>query len=35
MHWLLQEAGTNYHHFRDLIWNLIYKKEWTELERAR
>ena len=32
---MLQEARTNYHHFRDLIWNLVYKKQLNELEKAR
>ena len=32
---ILQEARTNYRNFTDLIWNLVYKKNFTELERIR
>jgi len=30
-----QEARTNYRNFRDLLWNLIFKKHWNDLEKAR
>jgi len=31
----VQEARTNYRNFRDLLWNLIFKKHWNDLEKAR
>jgi len=31
----MQEARTNYRNFRDLLWNLIFKKHWNDLEKAR
>jgi hypothetical protein len=31
----INEARTNYRNFRDLMWNLIFKKHWNELEKAR
>ena len=31
----LQEARTNYRNFKDLIWNLIYKKNFNDLEKVR
>jgi len=30
-----QEARTNYRNIRDLLWNLIFKKHWNDLEKAR
>jgi len=30
-----QEARTNYRNFRDLLWNLLFKKHWNDLEKAR
>lgn len=31
----INEARTNYRNFRDLLWNLIFKKHWNDLEKAR
>jgi len=33
--YIVQEARTNYRNFRDLLWNLIFKKHWNDLEKAR
>ena len=30
-----QEARTNYRNFKDLIWNLIFKKNFNDLEKVR
>jgi hypothetical protein len=30
-----QEARTNYRTFRDLIWNLVFKRNFNQLEKAR
>lgn len=30
-----QEARTNYRKFRDLIWHLVYKQNYNELEKVR
>lgn len=31
----INEARTNYRNFRDLIWNLVFKKNYNSLEKAR
>ncbi|ESO06527.1 hypothetical protein HELRODRAFT_188380 [Helobdella robusta] len=31
----VNEARTNYRNFKELMWNLVFKKHWNELEKAR